>query len=89
MPRKKTTPSSKTTNAIDFEKSIDKLTLLVEKLEHGNLPLEQSLKYYEEGIALVRQCQTALNQAEQKIQILTAENNGETLQPYHLDDNDE
>lgn len=57
--------------SIDFEQSLDQLNQLIEKMETGHLSLEASLKYFEEGITLIRQCQQTLNIAEQKIQILT------------------
>jgi exodeoxyribonuclease VII small subunit len=64
MPRKKT-------DAINFEKSLAELTNIVEKMEQGNLPLEQSLEQFEKGITLIRHCQQALSDAEQKVQVLT------------------
>lgn len=78
MPRKKTEP-------FDFEKSLHKLNELVEKMERGDLALEAALKHFEEGIGLIRECQTALTNAEQKVKILTKENDTATLQPFHTD----
>ncbi len=46
------------------------LEALVERLEQGDLPLEESLKQFERGVALTRACQTALKAAEQKVEIL-------------------
>ena len=43
---------------------------IVERLEHGDLQLEESLKAYERGILLTRTCQAALKDAEQKVEIL-------------------
>jgi len=43
---------------------------LVERLEHGDLPLEESLAAFERGVALTRACQAALQEAEQKVEIL-------------------
>lgn len=82
MPRKKTDPKPPT---IDFEKSLNQLTTLVERMERGNLPLEESLSYFEQGIGLVRECQTALTQAEQKVQILTQQQGADMLKPYQSD----
>ena len=48
------------------------LEAIVERLEHGDLPLEDSLKQFERGIELTRSCQAALKQAEQKVQVLSA-----------------
>jgi len=54
----------------DFEKALAELEALVEKMEQGDLSLEDSLKHFERGIALTRACQKALVDAEQKVQIL-------------------
>lgn len=54
----------------DFEKNLKELEQLVEKLEQGDLSLEESLKQFERGVALTRACQEALSKAEQKVQIL-------------------
>ena len=56
--------------ALDFEQSLSELQTLVERLESGELPLEESLSAFEQGIRLTRDCQSALTQAEQKVQIL-------------------
>lgn len=61
---------------INFEKSLDQLEELVEDMEHGDLTLEESLKAFEKGVKLTRDCQSALDQAEQKVQLLI-EDNGE------------
>ena len=71
MARKKAAP--------DFEHSLAELQTLVERLESGELSLEDSLTAFEQGIGLTRECQAALAQAEQKVQILL-ERDGE-LQP--------
>lgn len=55
---------------IDFEKALDELESLVERMEQGESSLEDSLKDFERGIELTRQCQAALAEAEQKVQIL-------------------
>jgi len=55
----------------DFEKSINELESIVNQLEKGDLSLDESLKQFEKGINLTRQCQDALNKAEQKIEMLT------------------
>lgn len=67
---------------LDFEKSLEQLNQLIEKMESGHLSLELSLQYFEEGIALIQRCQQTLNAAEQKIQLLT-ENAGKlTLKEF-------
>lgn len=60
------------TKPIQFEKSMAQLQAIVMQLEKGELPLEDSLKQFEHGITIARQCQTILNQAEQKIELLSA-----------------
>ncbi|MBV1876494.1 MAG: exodeoxyribonuclease VII small subunit [Pseudomonadales bacterium] len=57
-----------------FEQSLAKLEGLVEKMETGDLSLEHSLKTFEEGIKLTRECQQALKQAEQKVNLLMEKN---------------
>ena len=56
---------------IKFEKAMERLEKIVEDLEGGNIPLEEALKKYEEGVKLSRVCQKRLSQAEKKIEILT------------------
>ena len=57
----------------NFEKALENLEQLVSSMESGELSLEDSLKAFETGIKLTRECQTALKEAEQKIQILMNE----------------
>lgn len=54
----------------DFELAMRDLEELVERLEQGDLPLEESLAAFERGVMLTRACQTALKEAEQKVEIL-------------------
>ena len=54
----------------DFEKSLDELEQLVQRMEQGELSLDESLKAYERGVALYRRCQGALEQAELKVRLL-------------------
>lgn len=58
----------------NFEQALTELEQLVEKMEAGDLKLEQALEHFEHGIKLSRQCQQALEQAEQKVQELTLQN---------------
>jgi exodeoxyribonuclease VII small subunit len=55
---------------VDFERSLAELEALVERLERGDLPLDDALKSFERGVALTRQCQGALRAAQQKVEIL-------------------
>ncbi len=70
----------------DFETALAELETLVEKMEQGDLTLDESLKQFERGVQLTRSCQEALKEAEQKVQALLTKNGKETLQPF--DDND-
>ena len=59
-----------------FEKSLDELERIVEQLEAGDLPLEQSLDLFEKGIKLSRECRERLANAERRIEILTRDASG-------------
>jgi exodeoxyribonuclease VII small subunit len=74
MARKKT--------AIDFEKALQTLESLVENMESGDMTLEKSLQAFEEGIKLTKECQQALKEAEQKVEILMSQNAEAPLQPF-------
>ncbi len=54
-------------NTTDFETSIKKLEVIVEKIEEGDLDLDTSLKSFEEGVALVKECQKIISEAELKV----------------------
>jgi len=69
-------------NEIDFEKSLHTLETLVEKMETGDLTLEQSLEAFEQGIGLTKTCQSALKHAEQRVQILIEKSGNQTLKPF-------
>lgn len=60
-----------------FEKNLERLEQIVNALEEGGLSLDESLKRFEEGIKLARQCEKALTAAEKKIEILTKNAEGE------------
>jgi len=60
------------TKPIHFEQSMTELDSIVIQLEKGELSLEDSLQQFEKGITLARTCQTILNQAEQKIELLSS-----------------
>jgi exodeoxyribonuclease VII, small subunit len=65
----------------DFNKGLLELEEIVKTMESGDLSLEDSLKYFEQGVELTRQCQVALNKAEQKISVLTAQDNYQQEKP--------
>ncbi len=74
MPKKK--------SSILFEESLAELEQLVSQLEQGDISLEESLKSFERGVYLTRTCQKALQEAEQKVQILLEKNGNQTLEPF-------
>lgn len=59
-----------------FEEALGRLEQIVQTLEAGNLPLEESLKAFEEGIALARFCASQLEAAERRIELLTKDEEG-------------
>ena len=62
---------------MDFEKKLSRLEEIVTKMEGGNLPLEEALKLFEEGVKNSRECQKQLVEAEEKIKVLLkVEGNG-------------
>ncbi|MBI3561898.1 MAG: exodeoxyribonuclease VII small subunit [Gammaproteobacteria bacterium] len=65
-----------------FEQALKELESLVERMEKGDRSLEDSLKDFERGVALTRQCQQALKTAEQKVQLLLEQNGKPTLTPF-------
>ena len=77
----KTDPQT-TDKSPDFENSLAELEALVAKLEQGDVPLEEALKTFERGVALTRQCQTALRTAQQKVEVLLSRNGEETVEPF-------
>lgn len=69
-------------NLAEFEKSVKSLEAIVAKLEKSELPLEDALKYFEEGIQLSRACQETLKSAEQKVTQLIQENQDLVEKPF-------
>ena len=59
----------------DFNKGLAELEVLINKMESGDLSLEDSLKYFEKGVKLHRQCHSALTDAEQRVNLLSEEDN--------------
>ena len=71
---------------LDFEAAMRDLEELVERLEQGDLPLEESLTAFERGVMLTRSCQTALKEAEQKVEILLKKAGESTVQEFDSDE---
>ena len=77
---------TKTVKAIDFEQQLKNLEELVATLESCDLSLEDSLKSFELGIKVARECQQALKEAEQKVEILTRQGNELVSDHYSPED---
>jgi exodeoxyribonuclease VII small subunit len=58
---------------LSFEDAIKQLTSIVEKIEQGEIPLQDSMQQYEKGMALIKHCRTILQKAEQRIERISAE----------------
>jgi len=67
-----------------FEDALNKLEKIVSKLEDGEIPLEESLKLFEEGIRLSRLCNQKLEEAEKRVEILMKDKNG-VIKPHPFD----
>ena len=70
----------------DFEVAMRDLEELVDRLEQGDLPLEESLAAFERGVMLTRACQTALKEAEQKVEILLKRAGEPAVEAFAPDD---
>ena len=82
-------PNGKTENdpkPVDFEAAMRDLEEIVERLEHGELPLEESLAAFERGVMLTRSCQTALKEAEQRVEILLKKAGGAEVDDFDPDE---
>ena len=80
-----TTKSDEPNQIADFEKSLDELEQLVAKMEEGEQSLDDSLKSFERGIALYRNCQTALEQAELRVKLLSDPQHPEDAEDFEPD----
>lgn len=77
-----------TADTPDFERSLADLEHLVEQLERGDLPLEEALKQFEQGVALTRRCQEQLKAAALKVEQLVERNGEQALVPLDAVDDD-
>lgn len=82
---KKGSPSE-TIETLNFEAALNELETVIEKMETGQLSLEDSLKSFEQGVNLARTCQKALKEAEQKVQILIEKNGELYTEPFNTED---
>ena len=70
------------TDKFNFNKGLLQLEEIINKMESGELSLEDSLKYFEEGVKIHRQCHTALTNAEQRISVLSENDNYSEEKPF-------
>lgn len=64
---------------LTFEAALARLEVIVKSLEGGSTPLDESLKLFEEGVSLVKFCNTCLDNAEQKVKLLVLSKDGESF----------
>lgn len=76
MPKREQTKAAATPN---FETQLASLERIVRELERGELPLEQSLELFEQGVKLSRECQERLNEAERRIEVLLRGSDGSPI----------
>ena len=81
----KTPKTAEPSPVADFEKALEELEQAVASMEKGDQSLDESLATYERGIALYRQCQSALEQAEQRVNLVNS-GNPESLTPVRETD---
>lgn len=74
--------------APDFETALQELERLVEQLEGGELTLADSLKHFEQGVRLSRQCHALLDQARQSVELLTQPDDEDSAEPFEVKDPD-
>ena len=73
--------------APNFEAQLASLERIVRELERGDLPLEQSLELFEQGVKLSRECQERLNEAERRIEVLLRGGDGSAIVvPFNSDE---
>lgn len=70
----------------DFETALAELETLVENLEQGDMSLDESLQQFERGVQLTRSCQQALQEAEQKVQVLIEKDGEQHLERFENSD---
>ncbi|MEA2933637.1 MAG: exodeoxyribonuclease small subunit [Variibacter sp.] len=71
--------------ALSFEKALAELETIVQRLEHGDVPLEESVTIYERGEALKRRCDELLRQAEARVEKITLDASGKPTGTEPLD----
>jgi exodeoxyribonuclease VII small subunit len=94
VPRPEETPTvakaakPESADAPDFEKALAELEGIVSTLEKGDLSLDAALKHFERGIALTRQCQASLKEAELKVEKLVEKGGKQSLEPFETEEDE-
>lgn len=70
----------------EFEQALTELEAVVERLEQGDLPLEEALRVFERGVELTRYCQNSLKTAQQRVEILMKRNGSPEVEPFAAPD---
>jgi exodeoxyribonuclease VII small subunit len=85
--RKKKSASPADPEKMSFEQALGELEGIVEAMEEGEVPLDESLKQYERGVQLLKRCRAILGEAEKKIELLSEDEQGRPItEPLELDD---
>lgn len=85
-PSRSTEAAAEASSIAQFEKSLDELEQLVAKMEGGELSLDESLRSFERGIALFRNCQNALEQAELRVKLLLDPADPDSAEDFEADE---
>ncbi len=80
--------SEKKTDELSFEQAIDQLNQIVSRIEMGQVPLQESLEQYEKGMKLIRYCRGILQDAEKRIEMISAQEEPKRAESDSSDSND-
>jgi len=83
---KSTAISSQTEQALSFEQALERLEAAVERLETGELDLDDALATFEEGVKLSRHCAATLQAAERKVELLSRDGGDLKIEPFAVDE---
>ena len=78
--------AKKTSKITSFEKALSELEEIVDNMENGELSLEEAIKHFERGMDLTQSCQSLLNDAEQKVQMLVEKKGKTKLEAFSEDE---
>ena len=85
-PARTTEQSPPDPDALSFEEALSLLEQIVAQLEGGDLPLDRAIEEYQTGMRLVRACRERLRAAEQRIEMVTAAEQGAQVRPFALEE---